>query len=54
MRVFVMTDLEGVAGVASFDRDVSPGAPRLGRARSLLTAEVNAAVAGPCEAEGWS
>lgn len=46
MRVFVLTDLEGVAGVASFDRDVYPGAPRLERARALLTAEVNAAVAG--------
>jgi D-amino peptidase len=46
MRVFVMTDLEGVAGVASFERDVYPGAPRLDRARALLTAEVNAAVAG--------
>jgi len=46
MRVFVMTDLEGVAGVASFEGDAYAGAPRLQRARTLLTAEVNAAVAG--------
>jgi D-amino peptidase len=46
MRVFVMTDLEGVAGVASFEGDAYAGAPRLERARELLTAEVNAAVTG--------
>jgi D-amino peptidase len=46
MRVFVLTDLEGAAGVASFERDVYAGAPRLEKARALLTAEVNAAVAG--------
>ncbi len=26
MRVFVLTDLEGAAGVASFERDAYPGA----------------------------
>lgn len=44
MRIMVMTDLEGAAGVVSFARDVYAGAPRLERARMLLTAEVNAAV----------
>jgi D-amino peptidase len=50
MRIFVMTDLEGAAGVVSFARDVYSGAPRLDRSRMLLTAEVNAAVAGLVEA----
>ena len=50
MRIFVMTDLEGVAGVASFEGDAYAGAPRLDRARMLLTREVNAAVVGLLDA----
>jgi D-amino peptidase len=45
-----MTDLEGAAGVVSFERDVYPGGSRLERSRMLLTGEVNAAVAGLFEA----
>ena len=46
MKVFVMTDLEGVAGVVSFASQTYAGAPDMEKAKSLLTAEVNAAVRG--------
>jgi D-amino peptidase len=48
MRAFVVTDLEGVAGVDSFDQtrtaDTTP--ERKGEAMDLLAGEVNACVAG--------
>lgn len=50
MKVFVMTDLEGVAGVVSFASQAYSGAPGMEKAKSLLTAEVNAAVEGLLEA----
>lgn len=46
MKVYIMTDLEGVAGVASFDHWTSPGKRYYETARKLLTLEVNAAVEG--------
>jgi len=46
MRVVMMTDLEGVAGVASFEQDTYGDAPYYEQAKRLLTAEVNAAVEG--------
>ena len=48
--IFVMTDLEGVAGVVSFASQTYSGAPNMEKAKSLLTAEVNAAVSGLIEA----
>lgn len=46
MKLYIMTDLEGVAGVLSFQEWTGPGKPYYGLARELLTAEVNAAVDG--------
>ena len=49
-RIVMMTDLEGVAGVVSFDAQTRSDAPFIEQARLLLTAEVNAAVEGMLEA----
>ena len=46
MRIFIVTDLEGVAGVDTFYVQTSPDGPGYARSCRLLTAEVNAAVAG--------
>ncbi len=46
MKVFIMTDIEGVAGVLSFQEWTGPGKPYYPVARELLTREVNAAVEG--------
>lgn len=51
MRVYILTDLEGVAGVASFRDDTYADARFYREARRLLTEEVNAAVRG-CLAAG--
>ena len=48
MKILIMTDLEGVAGYVSFDYDQASRNNEQGR--RLLTAEVNAAVAGMIEA----
>jgi D-amino peptidase len=45
-KIFVLTDLEGVAGVASFRDQTFPEGKYYEAAKRLLTAEVNAAVAG--------
>ena len=50
MKVFVQTDIEGVAGVVSFEKQAYADAPYKDRAMSLLTAEVNAAIGGLLEA----
>jgi D-amino peptidase len=44
MKVYVMTDLEGVAGVVSFEAQTYPTAKYYEESKRLLTAEVNAAV----------
>lgn len=44
MRVYVSSDIEGVAGVVSADHTVPSGGVEYQRARKLMTAEVNAAV----------
>ncbi|MHC4718399.1 MAG: M55 family metallopeptidase [Planctomycetota bacterium] len=44
MKVFMMTDLEGVAGVVSFEPQTYAAGPENRRACSLLPAEINAAV----------
>ena len=49
MKVYVGTDLEGVAGVVTFYAQTSPGNPGYEAAKRLLTAEINAAVEGMLE-----
>jgi D-amino peptidase len=50
MKVLMMTDLEGVAGVVTFDQDSYSTGKYYETAKRLLTAEVNAAVDGLLEA----
>ena len=50
MNVFIMTDLEAVAGVSSFLEHTYPEAKYYDECKKLLTAEVNAAVDGLLEA----
>lgn len=50
MRVYVMTDLEGVAGVLNFDDYGAPGARYYELARELTTRETNAAIEGALDA----
>ncbi len=45
-RIFIVTDMEGVGGVNSWDEQTAPGQRRFDEARRLLAAEVNAAVTG--------
>lgn len=49
MKVYVGTDLEGVAGVVTFYTQTSPGGSGYTQAMKLLTAEINAAVEGMLE-----
>lgn len=46
MRIYLMTDLEGVAGVQNFQEWTSPRQSYYPLARHLLTQEVNAAIEG--------
>jgi D-amino peptidase len=46
MRVFMMTDLEGVAGVSTFTADTYPDGRYYDDAKRLLTGEINAAIDG--------
>ena len=50
MKVFIGTDLEGVAGVSTFYIQTSPDGKYYEAAKKLLTAEINAAVEGLLEA----
>jgi D-amino peptidase len=50
MKILIMTDLEGVAGVVSFEDQTGPGGRYYEAAKKLLTAEVNAAVDGLLQA----
>jgi len=50
LKVYVMTDLEGVAGVVNFDDYATPEGRYYEVARELTTMEVNAAVEGLLEA----
>jgi D-amino peptidase len=49
MKAFIVTDLEGVAGVQRWDQTREPG-PQKEQAKRLLTAELNAAVDGILDA----
>jgi len=46
MKLYIMTDLEGVAGVLNFQEWTGPGKPYYEVAKEFLTMEVNAAVDG--------
>ena len=46
MKVYIQTDVEGVAGVVDFDFQTHSNSPGFAQASRLLTAEVNAAVEG--------
>ena len=46
MKIYIMTDLEGVAGVMDFENWCSPGFRYYEQAKEFLTREVNAAVDG--------
>lgn len=49
MKLYIMTDLEGVAGVVDFE-DTKPTGKYYEKAKELLTEEVNAAVEGATQA----
>ncbi len=46
MKIYIMTDLEGVAGVLDSEHWCDPGAPYYELAKEMLTMEVNAAIEG--------
>ena len=50
MKVFISCDIEGVSGVVSSATQTSPEGKDYGRARELMTAEANAAIAGALKA----
>lgn len=50
MKLYILTDLEGVCGVVNFEEWASPQGKFHEKARHLLTQEVNAAVEGALEA----
>jgi len=50
LKVYIMTDLEGVAGVINFDDYATPDGRYYEVARELTTMEVNAAIEGVLEA----
>jgi D-amino peptidase len=45
-RLFIVTDMEGVGGVNSWDEQTTPGQRRFEESRRLLTGELNAAIEG--------
>lgn len=49
-RILIVTDMEGVGGVYSFEEQTNPGQRRYDEARRLLTGELNAAIDGAYDA----
>jgi D-amino peptidase len=49
MDVYISADVEGVAGIASWDQ-ILPGNEDYGAGRALMAGEVNAAIEGACDA----
>ena len=47
MKLLIACDMEGISGVVSWDQ-VDPSKPEYQRFRHIITADVNAAVAGAC------
>ena len=52
MKIYIMTDMEGVCGVVSYDDWVTPTGRYYEEGKRLLTLEINAAVEGFIEAGG--
>lgn len=50
MKIYILTDLEGVSGIVDFDRQCWTHSPDFRQSQELLTGEVNAAVQGAVEA----
>ncbi len=50
MKIFIITDMEGAAGVVTFLDQAFPDGKYYEKAKKLLTEEVNAGVSGLCEA----
>lgn len=50
MKIYVMTDLEGAAGIINFDGYCTPNGRYYETARELITKETNAAIEGLIEA----
>ena len=46
MKIMIVTDLEGVAGVQNFEDWCSPGGCYYDKAKRLLTLETNAVIEG--------
>ena len=46
MKIMIMTDMEGVAGVLNFEDWCVPGGMFFSKGQTLLTEEGNAAIAG--------
>src|ERR1700675_1627240 len=49
-KIFIVTDMEGVAGVNNADEQLLPGQRRYDESRQLLVGEINAAIKGLLEA----
>lgn len=50
MKIWIMTDLEGVAGVVDFESQAYPAGKYYGESKHLLTQEINSAVDGALSA----
>ncbi|HHX29054.1 MAG: M55 family metallopeptidase [Bacillota bacterium] len=50
MKVFISCDIEGISGVVTAASQTSPDGRDYGRARDLMTGEVNAAISGAAKA----
>jgi len=50
MKVYVMTDIEGVGGIVDFGQQCWPDSPDFRQSQELLTAEVNAVTQGAVDA----
>ena len=49
MKIYIITDLEGITGVVSPDKQAKPGSPGYEEARKFLMSDLNAAVEGALE-----
>src|SRR6266851_10443574 len=50
LKIFIVTDMEGVGGVNNADEQLLPGQRRFDESRRLLVGEINAAIQGLLEA----
>jgi len=49
MKIYILTDIEGITGVVSPDKQAKPGSPGYQEARELLMSDLNAAIEGILE-----